>query len=93
VRHYRDRTGLACNHVVHLDNGKYGLIQSRLNSGQTEQGVQKLTELRASIKVNNALAGETLIIEPDFYMVVSGGETAFTTTDGIYVVPIGCLRD
>ena len=93
VRHYRDRSGLECDHVIHFNNGKYGLIQSKLGSGQTERGVEKLRALRTLIREKNQKSGRTLVAEPDFYMVINGGETAFTTTDGIYVVPIGCLKD
>jgi predicted AAA+ superfamily ATPase len=93
VRHYRDRSGLECDHVIHFNNGKYGLIQTKLGSGQTEQGVEKLRELRDLIKEKNKNSGKTIVTEPDFYMVINGGETAFTTTDGVFVVPIGCLRD
>jgi predicted AAA+ superfamily ATPase len=93
VRHYRDRLGLECDHVVHFNNGKFGLIQTKLGSGPTEQGVEKLRKLRTLIQEKNQKSGTTLVAEPDFYMVINGGETAFTTTDGIYVVPIGCLKD
>jgi predicted AAA+ superfamily ATPase len=93
VRHYRDRSGLECDHVMHFNNGRYGLIQAKLGSGQTEHGVEKLRELRDLIKEKNKTSGRTIVTEPDFYMVINGGETAFTTADGIYVVPIGCLRD
>ena len=93
VRHYRDRSGLECDHVIHFNNGKYGLIQTKLGSGQTEHGVEKLRELRDLIKEKNRTSGKTTVTEPDFYMVINGGETAFATTDGIFVVPIGCLKD
>jgi predicted AAA+ superfamily ATPase len=93
VRHYRDRSGLECDHVIHFNNGKYGLIQTKLGSDQTDQGVEKLRELRDLIREKNRKSGKTIVTEPDFYMVINGGETAFTTTDGIFVVPIGCLRD
>jgi len=93
VRHYRDRLGLECDHVIHFNNGKYGLIQTKLGSTQTEHGVEKLRKLRDLIKYQNRKSGRTIVVEPDFYMVVNNGETAFTTTDGILVVPIGCLKE
>jgi predicted AAA+ superfamily ATPase len=93
VRHYRDRMGLECDHVIHFNDGKYGLIQTKLGSGQTEHGVEKLRQLRALIQDKNRKSGRIIVTEPNFHMVINGGETAFTTTDGIYVVPIGCLRD
>jgi len=93
VRHYRDRSGLECDHVIHFNNGKYGLVQTKLGSGQTEHGIQRLREMRELIRAKNAKTGRVAVTEPDFYMVVNGGDTAFATADGIYVVPIGCLRD
>ncbi|MDR1734308.1 MAG: DUF4143 domain-containing protein [Oscillospiraceae bacterium] len=88
LRHYRDRMGLECDHVLHFNNGKYGLVQTKLGSGQTDHGIAKLRELRSLIE-----AKSKAFAAPDFCMVINGGETAFTTTDGIYVVPIGCLRE
>ncbi|MDR0854279.1 MAG: DUF4143 domain-containing protein [Clostridiales Family XIII bacterium] len=93
VRHYRDRSGLECDHVIHFNNGKYGLVQTKLGSAQTNQAIEKLRTLRDLIREKNNISGKTIVTEPDFYMVINGGETAFTTEDGIFVVPIGCLRD
>jgi hypothetical protein len=93
VRHYRDRMGLECDHVIHFENGKYGLIETKLGSTQTDSGIGKLREMRNLIKNKNAEANRIIVKEPDFYMVINAGETAVTTDDGIFVVPIGCLKD
>lgn len=34
VYHYRDKNGLECDAVVHLRNGKYGLIEVKLGGRQ-----------------------------------------------------------
>ncbi|MEG2457342.1 MAG: DUF4143 domain-containing protein [Bacilli bacterium] len=91
VRHYRDRYGLECDHVIHFNNGKYGLIQTKLGSSGINQGIEKLRKIRDLIKKKNK--EKKIMKEPDFLMVITGGETALTTTDGILVVPIGCLKD
>ena len=93
VRHYRDRMGLECDHVIHFENGKYGIIETKLGPTQTDNGIAKLREMRDLIKKKNAEEKRIVIKEPDFYMVINGGETAFTTEDGILIVPIGCLKD
>ena len=93
VRHYRDRMGLECDHVIHFDNGKYGLIETKLGSTQTDYGIAKLREMRDLIRNKNAEANRIIVKEPNFYMVINSGETAVTTDDGILVVPIGCLKD
>ncbi|MEG1008716.1 MAG: DUF4143 domain-containing protein [Clostridia bacterium] len=91
LRHYRDRYGLECDHVIHFHNGKYGLIQTKLGTYAIEQGIDKLRELRDLIKENNKV--DNRVKEPSFLMVITGGDIAFTTTDGILVVPISCLKD
>jgi predicted AAA+ superfamily ATPase len=93
VRHYRDRMGLECDHVIHFENGKYGLIETKLGSAQTDSGIDKLRDMRDLIRNKNAEANRIIVKEPNFYMVINGGETAVTTDDGIFVVPIGCLKD
>jgi hypothetical protein len=91
VRHYRDRQGLECDHVIHFHNGKHGLVQTKLGTYGIDDGIEKLREMRDLIKEKNK---EKMIIkEPEFLMVITGTDTAFTTKDGIFIVPIGCLKD
>lgn len=88
VYHYRDKEGLECDAVVHLRNGSYGLVEIKLG-GDTliEEGAKTLTALTKKIDTTKMNA-------PAFSMVLIGtGNYAYRRQDGIYVVPIGCLRD
>lgn len=88
VYHYRDKNGLECDAVLHLRNGSYGLIEIKLG-GETliEEGVKTLTALTNIIDTKRMKA-------PSFRMVLTGaGEFAYRRADGIYVVPVGCLKD
>ena len=88
VYHFRDKYGLECDAVVHLRNGAYGLIEIKL-------GGDKLIEEGA--KTLNALADKidtTRMKNPAFLMVLTAtGGFAYRRQDGVYVVPIGCLKD
>ena len=88
VYHYRDKTGLECDAVVHLRNGQYGLIEIKLG-GETliKEGAETLTQLADQIDT-------TRMKSPSFKMILTAtGEYAYRRPeDGIYVVPIGCLR-
>lgn len=88
VYHYRDKKGLECDAVVHLRNGSYGLIEIKLGGDQLiEDGAKSLKTLREKIDTEKMKA-------PSFLMVLTGlGNYAYRRTDGIYVVPLGCLRD
>lgn len=89
VYHYRDKSGLECDAVVHLRNGQYGLIEIKLG-GDTliKEGVATLTALANQIDTERMKA-------PAFKMILTAtGEHAYRRPeDGIYVVPIGCLKD
>lgn len=88
VYHYRDSNGLECDAVVHLRNGKYGLIEIKLGGEKLiEEGVanlKKLVSLLNTDKMGN----------PSFCMILTAvGEFAYRRPDGVYIVPIGCLKD
>ncbi len=88
VFHYRDSSGLECDSVVHLRNGSYGLVEIKLG-GDTliEEGSATLKSLAKKIDT-------TRMKEPSFLMVLTGTTSyAYRREDGIYVVPIGCLKD
>lgn len=87
VYHYRDKNGLECDAVIHLRNGRYGLIEVKLG-GDTliESGAATLKKLASKIDTDKMKA-------PSFMMVLTGiGEYAYTREDGVMVVPIGSLK-
>ena len=88
VYHYRDKNGLECDAVVHLRNGSYGLIEIKLGGDKLiEEGAATLKDLNAKIDTNKMKA-------PSFLMVLTGvGDFAYRRPDGIYVVPIGCMKN
>lgn len=88
VYHYRDKSGLECDAVVHLRNGQYGLVEIKLG-GQSliNDGVETLHALVGQIDTARMKA-------PAFRMVLTAtGEYAYRRPeDGVYVVPLGCLK-
>ena len=88
VYHYRDKDGQECDAVIHLRNGKYGLIEIKLCGDKLiNEGVKSLKAMEAKIdtgRMNN----------PSFLMVLTGtGDYAYRRPDGVYVVPIGALKN
>lgn len=88
VYHYRDKDGLECDAVVHLRNGAYGLIEIKLGGDRLiEEGAKSLLTLSGKLDT-------TKMKQPSFLMVLTGtGDYAYRRTDGVFVVPIGCLKD
>lgn len=87
VYHYRDRSGLECDAVVHLENGKYGLVEIKLG------GEDAISSGAKTLKTLSDKIDTTRMSAPSFLMVLVGvGKYAYRREDGVYVVPIGALR-
>lgn len=88
IYHYRDSSGLECDAVLHLRNGNYGLIEIKLGGEKNiEEGAKNLKLLASKIDTTKMKA-------PSFLMILTGTTRyAIRREDGVYVVPIGCLKD
>lgn len=88
VYHYRDKTGLECDAVIHLRDGRYGLAEIKIGGNDLiSDGVRTLKALEAKIDTER-------MKKPSFLMVLTAvGPYAYKREDGVYVVPIGCLKD
>lgn len=88
VYHYRDKTGLECDAVVHLRNGEYGLIEIKLGGDDLiNEGAHNLITLSEKIDTDK-------MHKPAFMMVLCGiAPFAYKREDGVFVVPISCLKD
>ena len=86
--HFRTKDGLECDAVVHLRDGRYGLIEIKLGGDSlVEDGVKTLKKLAGKIDTESMNA-------PSFLMVLTAiGSYAYQRPDGVMVVPIGCLKD
>ncbi len=93
ISYYRDRFGLEADCVLHLDNGKYALIEFKLGNKQIEEGAQHLCQLSNLIYNHNVENPKHHLQEPNLLLVITGGEIAYKRDDGVYVIPIGCLKD
>jgi predicted AAA+ superfamily ATPase len=87
VYYYRDKTGLECDAVVHLHDGRWGAIEIKLGSDEAiEEAAKNLLKFKNNIDVEQ-------MNEPSFLMVLTGTEYAYRREDGVYVVPLGTLKN
>ena len=88
VFHYRDKSGLECDAVIHLRNGHYGLVEIKIGGDLAiEAGATTLRKLHDKIDT-------TKMKQPSFLMVLTAvGRFAYRRKDGVYVVPVGCLKN
>lgn len=87
VYHYRDSSGLEADAVIHLRNGDWAAVEVKLfDDDLIDQGAKNLIALRNKINTD-------VMKEPSFLMVLTGTPYAYKRPDGVYVVPITCLKD
>lgn len=91
LSYYRDRYGLEANFTIHLDDGRFALVECKLGSHQIEQGAAHLIEIRDLIRKANERQSQAPLKEPDLMMVITGGKYAYKREDGVFVIPIGVL--
>lgn len=86
--HYRDSSGLECDTVLHRRNGSYALLEVKIGGeNRINEGTANLLALAKNIDTNKMSA-------PSFMAVIIGvGKYAYQRKDGVYVIPIGCLKD
>lgn len=85
--HYRDSNGLECDTVLHRRNGSYALLEVKLGGEESiNAGAASMIELAGKIDTDKMPA-------PSFMAVIIGvGKYAYRRQDGVYVIPIGCLK-
>ena len=93
VSYYHDRYGLEADAVLHLNDGRFALIEFKLGSREIEEGAKHLLEIKNLIKQYNAKEKQVPLREPDLLMVITGGNIAYTRNDGVKIIPVGTLRD
>lgn len=87
VLHYRDKDGLEADAIVHLRNGSWGAIEVKLKSEDLiDEGAKHLIALANKVD-------KTKMKAPTFLMVLTASDYAYRRDDGVYVVPLGCLKD
>lgn len=91
MSYYNDRYGLEADGVLHLNDGRYALIEFKLGGRGIDEGAKHLCQLEKLIDKHNAVSPVPLR-KPDLKMVVTGTEYGYLRPDGVYVIPIGCLR-
>lgn len=86
VYHYRDKSGLECDAVVVLRDGRWGAVEIKLGSNEFEkaaENLKKFSEIIDDKKMN----------KPSFLMILTGTKLGYKKEDGVLIVPVACLKD
>ncbi|OKL50587.1 ATP-binding protein [Boudabousia marimammalium] len=86
VYHYRDHGGLEADAILHFKDGQWAAFEVKLGNRAVDEGAKNLVKLASRIDQES-------MNSPAFLAVITGGGYAYRREDGVYVIPIGCLRN
>lgn len=93
ISYYHDRYDLEADAVLHLDDGRYALVEFKLGGAEIDKGAKHLLEIRELVRKMNERERQIVMEAPTLLLVVTGGPIAYTRPDGVKVIPLACLKD
>jgi len=86
IYHYRDKSDLEVDAIIELADGRWSAVEIKLGAGEIEDAAENLLRLKRTVDTEK-------MNEPSFLMVLTGTEYAFQMKNGVWVVPLGCLKN
>lgn len=93
ISYYRDRMGLEADAVLHLEDGRYALIEFKLGAPGVEDGSKHLCEIESLIAKHNESGKGLALRMPDLKIVITADGYGYRLDNDVFVIPIGCLKD
>ena len=93
ISYYHDRYDLEVDAVLTMSDNKYALIEFKLGSNEIEKACSHLNEVEQLIRTKNAETNKNLIPLPTLKIVITAFGDAYKREDGIFIIPITCLKD
>lgn len=93
ISYYHDRYELEADAVLHLDDGRYALIEFKLGGSEIDTGAKHLLEIRKLVREMDKKETQIKMREPDLLLIITGGPIAYTRPDGVKIIPLACLKN
>ncbi len=92
MAHYRDKYGLEADGVLHLQDGRYALLEFKLGVKAIDEGAKHLCKIEKLIGIYNEKEPQCPLRLPDLKIVITATQYGYKRDDGVFVIPIGCLK-
>lgn len=93
LSYYHDRNGLEADAVLHLGDGRYALLEFKLGGKEIDEGAKHLCAIEKMLIQHNKIEKQVQIKIPDLKIIITGTQYGYKRPDGVYVIPIGCLKN
>ena len=87
VYNYHDSSGLEADAIIHLKDGRWALIEVKIGGEKLiNEGAEALKKIADKINLEK-------MNKPSFMAIITASDSfAYKREDGVYVIPIACLR-
>ena len=82
IFHYNDSSGLEIDLIIELSDGRWAGVEVKLGENEVEKAAGNLKKL--------AWLHENL--KPSFLMILTNTQLGYQRADGVFVIPLGCLK-
>jgi predicted AAA+ superfamily ATPase len=85
IYHYRDQLNFEVDAIIQLKDERWAAVEIKMGAGEIEKAADNLIKFSNNINTAKMPA-------PSFLMVLTTTKHAFQLKNGVWIVPIGCLR-
>lgn len=93
ISYYHDRYGLEADAVLHLEDGRYALIEFKLGEKEIEEGAEHLCKIESLVREHKEKDFQASLRMPTLKLILTAGPYGYRRKDGVLVIPIGSLKD
>lgn len=79
--------------MLHLNDGRYALIEFKLGSAEIDMGASHLLKIRELVRKYNEKEKQIQMRKPDLLIVITGGPIAYHRPDRVLVIPLAWLKN
>ena len=91
--YYHDRYGLEADCVLHLNDGRYAIIEFKLGQNEVDDAAKHLCQIEKLVAEYNQKEKNCPMLLPSLKLVITATEYGYRRDDGVFVIPIGCLNN
>lgn len=93
ISYHHDRYGLEADGVLHLEDGRYALLEFKLGESEVPEASKHLCEIERLITEYNKKEKQCPLRLPDLKIIVTGARYGYKDDNGVFVIPLACLRN
>ncbi|MCL2820486.1 MAG: DUF4143 domain-containing protein [Oscillospiraceae bacterium] len=86
VFYYRDKVDNEVDAIIELSDGRWGALEVKMGGTEEEAAARSLLKFKKNVNIEK-------MGEPSFLAIITATQIAHKREDGVWVIPLGCLKN